>query len=782
MPSALTRFIGREREIAAVTDLLGATRLLTLTGSGGSGKTRLALAVAGTQIAAYPDGVWFVELAGLTDPALVPQAIATSLAAREEPRRSLHDTLTDVLRTQDTLLVLDNCEHVIAAVAALVDMLLRACPNLHILTTSREALRVPGEMTWRVPSLSLPEMTGAPSATRLATSEAVQLFVDRIRLHQPGFAVTDANAAAVAAICQRLDGMPLALELAAARASALTIAELGARLDDALRVLTAGERTAAPRQQTLRATLDWSFALLTDEEKIVLRRLAVFAGGCRLTAAEEVCAGDGIAREDVLALVTQLVEKSLVQMEEREDAARYRLLETVRQYATKRLEESGETERIQQRHADWLLALVREAGPALDGPEQGKWLHQLDPELDNVRVALRWLLQTGRIVQGLRICANLWRFWYAHDLFIEGSRWLTAFLARGQEADAHTNGPNAWMDGIFAAGRLAIFRGEYEEARVLLEEMLTTAKHYDSPHHIAFALMLLGHIALEQCDYAVARSLYAEGIPYARAANDLLWAAILSGSLGIVHVMQGNIVTAHGLFDECLSVLQTLGDTGQLSRLLRWQGVVAILERDTEAARMYLVEGIRLHQTLHSLLGIAESLEVFAALYVTAAQPTRALRLIGAAMHIRSPIAAPVPPYWQEWLTQWIEPARRTLGMAASAAASAAGEAMSLEEAIAEALATTPPRMGTATDRRTSKTRDGGLTKRERVVVAQIATGKSNRQIAASLFVTVKTVEWHVTNSLAKLGFRSRAELAVWAVAAQIAPSASPPRETDTTR
>jgi predicted ATPase/DNA-binding CsgD family transcriptional regulator len=769
LPAPLTRFIGRAQEMAEVGALLGTARLLTLTGSGGCGKTRLALALATARADEETPGVdvgglRFIEFAGLTDPALVPQAVAAALGVHEEPHRPLLDTLTDALSADAPLLVLDNCEHLIAAVAHVVDALLRGCPRLRILATSREALRVPGEVTWRVPSLSLPGID-AP----LAESEAVQLFVDRVRLRQPAFALTDENAATVAAICQRLDGMPLALELAAARACILPRAQLEGRLEDALRLLTGGARTALPRHQTLRATLDWSYALLTEEERIVLQRLATFAGGCDLAAAAAVCGGDGIAGPGVLHFLAQLAEKSLVQMDERHGNARYRLLETVRQYAGEQLAASDEEEAVRSAHAAWYLALARKAGTGLDGPEQEAWLEQLGPELDNVRAAMQWLLNAGQIGHGLRFTAHLWRFWYTRDHVTEGSHWLMTFLARGRETGEATRDPSAWMGALSAASRLAIFGGHYREGRALGEEMLATAREHHDPYHVAAALTLLGLIALEQGDYPSARAHYEEGLPFAREANHLLGQAVLIGHLGITLTMQGTTAAARPIFDESMALLQSLGDVGQISRLFRWQGILAIIEGDAERAQALLIEALVLHQRLHSVLGIAESLEIFAALAAMRGQFARAFYVSGAAENLRATIAAPVPPFLREWLAAQIEPARRALGTAESAAALTAGKAMTTDQAIAEALASAYP--VTSGDRRTIKEKYGGLSARERDVVTEIAHGKANREIASALFITEKTVEWHVGNSLRKLNFRARAELAVWAVAVGLAAS-----------
>ncbi|MGI8688111.1 MAG: ATP-binding protein [Thermomicrobiales bacterium] len=567
LPTFLTRFIGRQDAAAVVAGLLDSSRLLTLTGPGGCGKTRLACAVAAACADAeapvsVPDGLWFVEFASLTDPALAAQAIAAVLGVREEPRRPLIETLCDALAPRTALLLLDNCEHLVAVVAEIADTLLRACPRLHLLVTSREALRVPGEMTWGVPSLSLPDTPGVSTPVHLAASEAVQLFVDRVRLQQPAFALTDTNASAVAAICHRLDGMPLALELAAARAHMLTMTQLAARLDAALSLLTHGGRTVAPRHQTLRATLDWSYALLTEEEQVVLRRLAIFAGGGDLAAMEAVCAGDDIARADVLALLAQLVEKSLVQMEEQHETARYRLFETVRQYAEERLAASGEAERIRHTHTDWYRTVAEAAGVALTGRDQQSVMDRLLPEQDNIRKALRWLLETRRADHGMRMSTDLWRFFWHFDHFSEGSRWLTAFLALDAESGAERAPAAMRMDALFAAGRLMIGHGAHDEARVPLAEMLAIARQQHDMRRISIALTGLGLIAFDQCAFDDARGLHEEAITSGRASGDQFALSQALHNSGTALLMLGETRLARIRLEEGLNMVRQLGDGG----------------------------------------------------------------------------------------------------------------------------------------------------------------------------------------------------------------------------
>lgn len=402
LPRELTSFVGREREVAEVKRLLGMTRLLTLTGSGGVGKTRLVLRVASDLVGAFPDGVWLVELAGLGDPTLVPQATASALGVREQPGRSLLDTLIDVMRPRTCLLVLDNCEHLVAACATLANGLLRTCPGLTLLATSREPLGIAGESVWRVPPLTLPDGSGddalADSPSTLARYEAIRLFEERARAALPAFSLTNQNAPAVVQICRRLDGIPLAIELAAARSRGLAPEQLSTRLNDRFRLLTGGSRTALARHQTLRALVDWSYELLSEPERVLLQRLSVFAGGWTLDAAEVVCAGDDLETGDVLELLLQLVDRSLVLAEDtdagRTPGVRYRLLETLRQYGAEKLYEAGDEDVMRGRHLSWCLGLAEVAGPSLRSRGTTDQDRRLDVEHDNLRAALGWSLMS----------------------------------------------------------------------------------------------------------------------------------------------------------------------------------------------------------------------------------------------------------------------------------------------------------------------------------------------------------------------------------------------------
>ncbi|HZT40750.1 MAG TPA: adenylate/guanylate cyclase domain-containing protein, partial [Chthonomonadaceae bacterium] len=386
LPLHITSFIGREQEMAEVKNLLAGTRLLTLVGLGGAGKTRLALAIGAEVLEEYPDGVWLVELAPLSEPGLVPPAVASTLNLQEEPGRALLQTLTTALKCRRMLLVLDNCEHLLSACATFADTLLRACPQVKILATSREVLGIAGETVYRVPPLALPDPDRLPSIELLMQFEAVRLFLDRATAVSTAFSITSENASAVARLCCQLDGLPLAIELAAARVRAMPVEQVASRLDDRFRLLTGGSRTALPRQQTLRALIDWSYDLLDESEKCLLRRLSVFTGGWTLEAAEAVCGADG---EDVLDLLTSLVDKSLVVYEEQGDQGRYRMLETVRQYGRERLADTDpEAASVGQLHAEYYLSLAEQAAAQLLGPEQQRWLARLEREQDNLRAVL----------------------------------------------------------------------------------------------------------------------------------------------------------------------------------------------------------------------------------------------------------------------------------------------------------------------------------------------------------------------------------------------------------
>jgi len=421
LPAARTSFVGRQREIVEIKRELTMTRLLSLIGVGGSGKTRLALEVAKDLVGAYPDGVWLVELASLSEGDLVPQAVAKAVGVLERPGQPLADTLAEYLRATSVLLVVDNCEHLADSAADLLDTLLDSCPRLRVLATSRAALGLAGEVVWRVPSLSVPDTDRLPAPGEMTRYEAVRLFAERARLKLPAFQLASEDAPAVAEVCSKLEGIPLAIELATARMGTLSVRQISERLQDPLSLLSVGGRTAVSRQQTLRGTLDWSYELLSEFERALFGRLSVFAGGWTLEATEAVGTGEGIEEADVLDVLSGLVDKSLVVAEATEGSGvRYRMLEPIRQYAQEKLEESGEAEEVRRRHASFFLTLAEEAEPRLRGPEDMEWLERLEAEHDNLRAALSWALERGEAEPGIRLAGALWRFWEARGYYGEG--------------------------------------------------------------------------------------------------------------------------------------------------------------------------------------------------------------------------------------------------------------------------------------------------------------------------------------------------------------------------
>ncbi|MEO8752647.1 MAG: tetratricopeptide repeat protein, partial [Casimicrobiaceae bacterium] len=552
LPQVVTSFVGREREVAEIKQQLPTTRLLTLTGTGGIGKTRLASQSAAEVLDAYRDGVWFVDLAPLQDPALVPSALAQVLGVKESAQQPLLKSLRDHLRNKELLIVLDNCEHLLGASADLVDMLLRETANVSVVATSRESLRVGQERTYPLGALPLPHPKA--DAARIARSDAVQLFVDRARQHRPKFDLDGPRARAVAAICIRLDGLPLALELAAARIAVLPVEEIARLLDQRFRLLTRGSGNEVPRQQTLRAMIDWSYDLLDEAEKLMFARLSVFAGGWKVTAAEVVGAGDPIAKQDVVYLLIALIEKSLVVVDESGD--RYRMLETVREYAREKLNASGNAETISEQHRDHFLALAEEADPELLGPKQAEWLARLDDEHDNMRAALaRSVLATGN-AEGLRLCLALQRFWLTRGHIAEGVDWCSRVLAKSDPAEQTPE--LAKVTNV--AGKLAYYQSDYSRARAQYERSLAIWRHLADRKGIGNALNNLGIMVREQGDLSGARALSEESLAILREQGDRRGMIGPLFNLGMVARDQGDLESARTRSEEALAIARASGD------------------------------------------------------------------------------------------------------------------------------------------------------------------------------------------------------------------------------
>jgi predicted ATPase/class 3 adenylate cyclase len=621
LPVQPTSFIGREREIAEIKNLLLTTRLLTLTGIGGAGKTRLSLQVAAEVLEEYPDGVWLVELAALSDPALVPQAIAWALNLRDERGRPITQTLTDYLQSKTLLLVLDNCEHLIEACAKSAELLMKACPSLKILATSREALNISGETLWRIPSLSLPNprqwseqdarrRSAQDSASHPASTvleyEAVKLFVDRATASLPGFTMTETNAGALAQVCHRLDGIPLAIELAAARVRVMPVEEITKRLDDRFRLLVGGNRAALPRQQTLRALIDWSYDLLNAQERLLLRRLSVFAGGWTLAAAEQICAGEGLEAWEVLTLLGALVDKSLVVFETQTDGeARYRMLETVRQYGREHLMASEELERLRTGHRDFFLQWARETTLKLHGPDQKLWLDRLETEHDNLRTALEWCrADPDGAETELRLAWALGEFWTIRGYWHEGRSCCTMALAR----EGAQESTQARANVLQRAGVLAQYHGDYAAAKAWHEAGLAIYRQIGNKQGIASALSSLGNVIGSQGDYVTARSLYEEGLALQRELGNQMGTAITLGNLGIALKNQGDYAGARALYAESLVIFRQVGNKQGIANTLNNLGNVLHFQGDYDAAQTLHVESLALRREIGDKRGIATSL------------------------------------------------------------------------------------------------------------------------------------------------------------------------------
>jgi non-specific serine/threonine protein kinase len=682
LPVPLTSFVGRQREVAEVTQRLRAARVLTLTGVGGCGKTRLAMEVGRQVVERYPDGVWLVELGPLADPSLVPQTVAAALDLRETGEQSITSTLGTALRARHLLLVLDNCEHLLDACTQLVDALLRACPDVQVLATSREPLGLTGEVAWRVPSLPVPDLQQLPPLAELQHQPAVQLFVERAAAALPQFGLSPANAPVVAQVCQRLDGIPLALELAAARVQALAVGDLAARLDQRFRLLTGGSQAALPRQQTLRATLDWSYDLLSEPERRVFNRLSVFAGGWSLAAAEVVCAGNGIDADDVLELLARLVQKSLVGVEEGTSGVeRYRLLETVRQYGRERLVGAGEAEAVHAGHARYYLALAEGVELQSWGTSQPAWLRGLAAEHDNLRAALVWFIETNTAEQAVRLGGVLYPVWLSGGYLSEGRAQVEKVLVMPGAA-----GPSAARAQLLtSAAIVATSCGDYEAGRGRLAQSVALWRTLGDRSHLATALFFLGVAAREEEDYDQARACLEECLVLARELEASTGIARTLDSLGTIAHALGDYELARARYEASLALARQTDDRWEQAWSLHNLGCLAIDLGDYRAARARLVAGLALRGD-YDKAGLAHGLAEMASVAAAEGSSDRALRLAGATGGLTQKTGIRIMHSERGRFECWLATAREALGPVSAALAWEEGQAMSLNEARAYAL------------------------------------------------------------------------------------------------
>lgn len=696
LPVALSSFVGREQAVADVAARLEAARLLTLAGVGGCGKTRLALETARAVLERYPDGVWLVELAPVADGSLIAQRVGSVLGVRETASGSMVAALIGILANRRLLLVIDNCEHLLDSCAVLVDELLRGCPNVQVLATSREPISIDGEIIWRVPSLPVPDTNTALTLSDLRNNPSVQLLVERATAVKPGFALTERNAPSVAHICQRLDGIPLALELAAARIEALSPEQLALRLDQRFSLLTGGSRAALPRQQTLGAALDWSYNLLSRPERRVFEQLAVFAGGSTLEAAEAVCSGSGVLPEDVFDLLAKLVRKSLVIASDGANGAtRYRLLETVRDYAREKLVTHARSEAaaVRERHADYYTNWAERLNPPgrvwhLAATTADADLEHLEVEHDNLQTALAWSVESGRVSDGLRLMRAIRGHFIWRGAYSEASRWMEALLDLAERTPMAIPRDQRGT-ALGAAGMLAIYQGDYHRAVGRLEQAAAVFRELNEPAHLAFALSRLGLGLWLAGDTDRATGVLDESVRLGRTIGDGNTVAMSLRNMGVIACSQGMHRRAAELFRDSVAQARAIGwDRGyNIARPTSQLGRVAYLQGDFERARQHLCEALVMCS--QSRLGghtLSGSLDWLAAVENAQGDPVRATRLLGAGdAQWRASGAVRYGPEQSEYERD-LASVRAQLDKTAFSEAWAEGQAMNAEQAIAYAL------------------------------------------------------------------------------------------------
>jgi predicted ATPase/DNA-binding CsgD family transcriptional regulator len=681
LPAQVTSFIGRECEIAEVKRLLATTRLLTLTGPPGTGKTRLGLRVAAQVLDRFADGVFFVDLAPVSDPQLVPSTVAQALGVREAGGQPLLETLKNHLRGRRLLLLLDNFEQIID-VAPLVSELLSASPGLKALVTSREPLHVYGEQEYPVLPLALPDLDRVEPLGALSRYEAVELFSQRAQAVRPDFTITDEDAPAIAEICVRLDGLPLAIELAAARSKLLSPEMMRRRLESRLATLTGGARDLPARLRTLRGAIDWSYDLLDADEKTLFARLAVFQGGRTVQAVEAVC-GHGLAI-DVIDGLESLLHKSLLQLGEGLDGEpRFLFLETIHEYARERLEESGEAETLRKRHADYFVTLAERAEPELPGARQGYWSARLRVEHDNLRTALVWSLGGGDAELGLRLVGALRDFWYYGGHIAEGGRWAERALE-----SAGNVSPALRAKALNAAGQLAFARGDHEHGKLVHREALALSREVGDRINHAWALVLLGwHLSAYPDRYGEGIALCEEGLALFRELDHKPGIAWALNALGELARLDGDYERAKQVYEECLAISREMGDRQREALMLGCLGYVAQYQGDYGRAEALMMDSLALLRELHLRYGIVATFSLALAGPVGArGDAERAARLLGAGEALLEALGVGLQPADKLEVDRYQAAVREQLDEATFEAAWAAGRAMSLEEAVAYAL------------------------------------------------------------------------------------------------
>ncbi|MEU0567019.1 LuxR C-terminal-related transcriptional regulator [Nonomuraea sp. NPDC005983] len=758
LPAELASFVGRRREVAEIKRLLSVSRLVTLTGVGGAGKTRLSLRVAADVRRAYADGVWYVELAALEDQALLTHTIATALGVHDRRARLQAPVLAEYLQSKQLLLVLDNCEHLRGACAALAETLLRAAPHLRILATSRQPLGLTCEQTYQVPTMPVPDGDLLPPLETLAHYEAVILFADRAAAVHPTFTLTPTNFATVVQVCQQVDGIPLAIELAAARLRHLSLDDILERLQDRYRLLTIGSRTALPRHQTLRGLIDWSMELCSEQERTLWSRLSIFAGGFDLHAAEAVCASDGISGDSVVDLVASLVDKSIVSCEEHEGRVRYRLLETIRQYGQDRLRESGDRHALRARHQRYYGHLVEQAWAQWFGPDQERWLRRLQDEHSNIRIALEYCFtEPGEAEYGLRIAGALWYFWIATGLTSEGRRWLDRGVRLATEPSP-SRAQALWVNGY-----LRIVQEDVASAQSMIAECMRHGRQLNDAHACAWATQLAGMTAMSNGDLVEAHRLLEEALARHTANGDLIGALDDRFYLAAVAALRNDAHEATTVCEEALALCAAHGERWFKSYMLWDLGLVAWQIGDRQRAAAAVRDGLCLAKVFNEQWAIGFCIEMLAWIAEAEGRHHCAARLLGGAETIWQRVGAPLfgMRHLNSRHDQCVELLRDALGKRTFDTELRHGTRLMLDQVIAYALEEQENRRPRAGARSNTPQE---LTSREAHVANLIAQGLSNKEIAAKLTIAPRTAEGHVEHILCKLGFTSRAQIAAWVV------------------
>ncbi|MEV0145853.1 MULTISPECIES: LuxR C-terminal-related transcriptional regulator [unclassified Nonomuraea] len=756
LPAERTSFVGRRREIAQIRRILSATPIVTLTGPGGVGKTRLAARAAAALSSAFPDGVWMVDLAALRSPELLAPAIVEALRIRDDTARPPLEVLTGHLKDKRLLMILDNCEHMVAECAVVARTVLRSAPDLRIITTSRQSLRVPGEQLLEVPPLGLP--SGArPRAGLLTRFDAPRLFAERAEAAAPGFAVTEADGDAVVEICRRLDGIPLAIELAAAQLRALSLGQLLAQLDDRFGLLPA-PGAVPDHHRTLRALIDWSHGLCTDEERLLWSRMSTFAGSLDLEAAEAVCGGDGIARQDVVDLLSSLVDKSILISEHDREGVRYRVLETIRDYGREKLEESGQAAVLRRRHRDHYRRLASETRARVSSPEQTSWLARLGADHANLRLALECCYtEPGQTRAGLAMAADLMYHWVNGVYLGEGRAWLERGLAAETEpGDVRVRA--LWTDGV-----LAIIQADIPSAQAVLRECRALADDRRDLMALAYVALGEGLLILGREDPVSAIPLLEDAVRRFRAVDDPVGVVEALIRLCVARCSTGEHALAVSIGKETLDVCDRHGLGWHKAYTLGVLGVAVCQQGDTRHAAALVSEALRFNRSLRDQRGVGLDLEILAWIATTQGRLRRAARLYGILETLWARIGSRPPSGYLHSAAhgeQSRSHARHAMGESTFQAEFVQGAGLRYGEALAYALDEQEESAGLDS----SRGRDllPPLTERETQIARLIAQGLSNKEIGMSLMIARRTAEGHVEHILDKLGLDSRTQVAVW--------------------